>query len=206
MKQWAEYDLKETDSRKQVPMYGLAMMIGNLKLVLDEVQRREIDGHWTELIAASRQMHRSIVWKANQAISSSITPAEKEDLQLKLHDLRDSLLLQQELFAIEATAVEENPVDIQDDTWKEKEVPSDSVMADLDGKMKQHDMKSWMDTNIQPAGVLWLDSDSNVGNLDDSLQMQQILNSNGAHTKPNSNGAHTKPKEKSTFIHTVKSN
>jgi hypothetical protein len=91
MKQRAEYDLKETDSRKQVPMYRLAMMIGDLKFVVDEIQRREIDGHWTELIAASRRMHRSIVWKANQAISSSITPAEKEDLHLKLHDLRDSL-------------------------------------------------------------------------------------------------------------------
>jgi hypothetical protein len=94
-------------------------------------------------------MHKSIQWKATQAITSTITPTEKEDLQSKLHELKDSLLTQQELFAIEAIAVETNPVDIQVDTWKEEEVPCESVTADLDGTMKQHDLKSWMDT--QPA-------------------------------------------------------
>jgi hypothetical protein len=113
------------------------------------VKRRKVDGHWTELIKASRRMHKSIQRKATQAITSTITPTEKEDLQSKLHELKDSLLTQQELFAIEAIAVETNPVDIQVDTWKEEEVPCESVTADIDGTMKQHDLKSWTDT--QPA-------------------------------------------------------
>jgi hypothetical protein len=82
-------------------------------------------------------MHKSIQRKATQAIRS------------KLHELKDSFLTQQELFAIEAIAVEKDPVDIQVDTWKEEEVPCESVTANLDGTMKQYDLKSWMDA--QPA-------------------------------------------------------